>query len=433
MVSPRPLVKTSLVSAIALALGATAAPDIADKKPEKPALEAKTDHQQRLADASPESPRIAVNDFLEYVRTSKDVVAATYLEIIPKSKQAQKPSELARQLAAVLQSQQTFEVDNLSPDWNGDTEDGLPELQEDIAHIGVDEKTAPQPVRMIYHADTEPHWRFDASTVAMIPTWYQRTPNAWVTQHLPKWLTRTGPAGVQFWQWAALLLTAVLAWAVGFGAGRVVHSVAMRLVKRTRTEWDDGVVKQLQGPIALACTLGVAAAILPFLDMPESADTFLFRLIKGGFLTVFFWVCVRAVDLIKDLIVRNAMATSQPASRSLVSLGSRFVKALLFVILVIAVLSQLGFPVASLLAGLGIGGLAVALARSESDQRAARASAESAREEAEAARDDLRTALTAAQSAQELAEREQKATAVAKGVADAAREEAKQEAKRARE
>ena len=77
------------------------------------------------------------------------------------------------------------------------------------------------------------------------------------------------------------------------------------------------------------------------------------------------------------------------------------------------------------------GGLAVALARSESDQRAARASSESAREEAEAARDDLRTALTAAQSAQELAEREQKATAVAKGVADAAREEAKQEAKRA--
>jgi MscS family membrane protein len=55
-------------------------------------------------------------------------------------------------------------------------------------------------------------------------------------------------------------------------------------------------------------------------------------------------------------------AQSNPASRSLLQLGSRAVKVATAVIAVIAVVSQLGYPVASLLAGLGIGGLAVALA-----------------------------------------------------------------------
>ncbi len=167
---------------------------------------------------------------------------------------------------------------------------------------------------------------------------------------------------MQFWQWVAMLFTVIVSWAVGFGASRMIQRLAMRLAKRTKTEWDDAIVKQLQGPIALACSVGLAMAVLPLLDLPELSATMIFRALKGGFLVVFFWMSLRAVDLAREAIIRGQVINDQPSSRSLISLGSRFTKALLFVVLVIAVLSQLGFPVASLLAGLGIGGLAVALA-----------------------------------------------------------------------
>jgi len=351
------MVKASMVSAIALALGAGAASDAA----EKPAAEPNAKVERVKVVPRPESPQATVADFLEYVRTGKDNIAATYLELTPKTKD--QGSELARQLAAVLQSQPNFEVDDLSPDWNGDTEDGLPEAQEDIAFIAIDkEKGAPQPVRLISHPDTEPTWRFAIITVAQIPSWYERTPSAWVTQHLPNWLQKRGPAGVQFWQWVGLFLIVFAGWLLGFLVSRLVHAVAGRIVAKTDNKWDDLIVKNLQGPIALACSLGVASVLAPYLDLSESSSTMLFRLIRGGFLAVVFWVCVRGVDFARQLIIRAQLISSQPASRSLISLGARFTKAILFVVLVIAVLSQLGFPVASLLAGLGIGGLAVALA-----------------------------------------------------------------------
>lgn len=55
-------------------------------------------------------------------------------------------------------------------------------------------------------------------------------------------------------------------------------------------------------------------------------------------------------------------ARAMPASRSLVPLGARLVKVLVAALALVATFSALGYPVASLLAGLGIGGLAVALA-----------------------------------------------------------------------
>lgn len=355
------MMKTSLVTAIMLALGAGAAPeaDTSAKAAAAASSTAPSKNRPRI-DAHAESPQQTVGDFLEYVRSGKDNIAATYLELTPKTKE-QGP-QLARQLAAILQSQRTFEVDNLSPDWNGDTEDGLPEAQEDIARIAIEDNGALQPVRLVNHPNAQPTWRFGLITVAQIPAWYVRTPNAWVTEHLPEWLQRRGPGGVQFWQWLGLLLGAVLAWAVGFGVSRLVTAVAVTIVKRTKTTWDDVILKNLQGPIVLACSLGVAAAISPLLDLPELPATTLFKVIKGGFLAVFFWVCMRSVDLVRDAIIRASLVSNEPASRSLISLGARFTKALLFFILVIAVLSQLGFPVATLLAGLGIGGLAVALA-----------------------------------------------------------------------
>src|SRR5436853_176324 len=47
---------------------------------------------------------------------------------------------------------------------------------------------------------------------------------------------------------------------------------------------------------------------------------------------------------------------------ALPALGSRVAKAIVFAMTIIAVISALGYPVASLIAGLGIGGLALALA-----------------------------------------------------------------------
>jgi MscS family membrane protein len=76
----------------------------------------------------------------------------------------------------------------------------------------------------------------------------------------------------------------------------------------------------------------------------------------------FFWAAWRIVDVSGHMALKSPWAARVPASRALVPLGARSAKVVLLAIAIVASLSLFGYPVASLVAGLGIGGLALALA-----------------------------------------------------------------------
>jgi len=86
-----------------------------------------------------------------------------------------------------------------------------------------------------------------------------------------------------------------------------------------------------------------------------------YRLVRAGYFVVFFWSLFRLVDVGFHMIGESMWARTG-ATRSLIPLGSRIAKVGIFAIAAVAVLSDLGYPVGSLIAGLGIGGLALALA-----------------------------------------------------------------------
>jgi MscS family membrane protein len=165
-----------------------------------------------------------------------------------------------------------------------------------------------------------------------------------------------GPLSLTWSQWLAIVAIVVGSVLVGKLLGRLVRAVVGRLVKKTRSTWDDALLPRLAGPLSAALALALAAALIPSVGLP--ADWRPYRLIRVGYFVVFFWTLFRLVDVGFHLLGESMWARSGP-SRSLIPLGSRVAKV---GILAIAVLSSLGYPVASLIAGLGIGGLALALA-----------------------------------------------------------------------
>jgi MscS family membrane protein len=94
---------------------------------------------------------------------------------------------------------------------------------------------------------------------------------------------------------------------------------------------------------------------------PRAEDMFQ-RWLKALGLVVFFWALARGVDVARQQLSGSVWIQERPGTRSLLTLGSKFGQVFLLAVGVVALLSELGYPVASLLAGLGIGGLAVALA-----------------------------------------------------------------------
>jgi len=187
-------------------------------------------------------------------------------------------------------------------------------------------------------------------------------PARWVVEHLPAALLREGPLGVVWWQWAALPALFVLASVIGWLLGRTARAAVARLATRTVTGWDDFILDRLGAPFTAALTLGVFAAGVPFLSLdPPAADGTL-HAVHVGYFALLFWALWRLIDVGRQVLSQSIWARTSTSSRTLLPLGGRIAKVGVLAIGAIAVLSMLGYPVASLVAGLGLGGLALALA-----------------------------------------------------------------------
>ena len=310
-------------------------------------------------DVSPVSPRASLERFLALTRVGRFAEAAEYLDL-PDSVRAQGPA-LARSLKAVLDRHVWFELGTVSGLASGDTADGLPPRVEQVATIrSADGGT--QPVRLTRSDAPNGSWRFSRGTVAWIQPWYDTLSDRWMLEHLPAVLLRPGPFELLWWQWAAVPLLLGLSLMLGFALSRVARSLVSRITRRTPMTWDDAVVSRLGAPFGAFCTLVVTAALLPRLALYEPAAATSYRLVRAAFLFVFFWSLWRVVDVGRDVLSRTRWAWSVPSSRSLLPLGVRISKVLVAAIAIVGVLSLLGYPVASLVAGLGLGGLALALA-----------------------------------------------------------------------
>ena len=99
------------------------------------------------------------------------------------------------------------------------------------------------------------------------------------------------------------------------------------------------------------------------LSMSETAAEIYIKLIKTLLIFVMAWFVINVLDQsIAQYLEPLAKKSKSELDDNLVPLLRKLIKTTLVIIAVIMILSDLGFDVASILAGLGIGGLAFALA-----------------------------------------------------------------------
>jgi MscS family membrane protein len=155
---------------------------------------------------------------------------------------------------------------------------------------------------------------------------------------------------------------AVVGVALGMLTGALVRSVLGRAAKRTVTIWDDRILARSRGPVALAFTVGFMRALLPQLLLYEPAELFVHQVLRALLMANVLWAFWRLVDVVAELSWSSAFSFEHPSSRALIPLARRMGKAVVAVAAILLLISALGYPVTSLIAGLGIGGLALALA-----------------------------------------------------------------------
>ncbi|HWH51414.1 MAG TPA: mechanosensitive ion channel family protein [Gemmatimonadaceae bacterium] len=295
--------------------------------------------------------------------------AADYIEA-PETLSAEARARLARELELVLDRYAWLDLDRLSALTVGDTTDDLaPNVDEIAAFPLPDGRVGHVRLRRVVtiggagpDVAAGGQWRFSRGTVAQIAEWYATISNRWLVDRLPASLLRAGPFDLLWWQWLAALPVILVAIAIGTVAGRLLKRGLLIATRRTDTLWDDIVLERLGPPLIGLCTFVSAAALVPLLGLYAPAQAIAYRGLRVSFAAVAFWAVWRLVDVGRQLIASSRWAAALPASRSLVPLGARVAKVVVAALGAVLILSTLGYPVASLVAGLGIGGLALALA-----------------------------------------------------------------------
>ena len=184
---------------------------------------------------------------------------------------------------------------------------------------------------------------------------------AWLGLGVPEVLLQEGPLRLLWWQWLTLLsaipLLAVAAWLLQ----RVVMRTLRRVAGWTGPAWDDEAIPRLRGPVLLFLLALLLAPLTAMLQLERAADGLFIDLAKALGVIAVFWALVVAVGVVQRRLLERAAVTGRIEARSLIPLGARILRILLLFMGLVAVLAQFRYPVTTLLAGLGIGGVAVAL------------------------------------------------------------------------
>jgi MscS family membrane protein len=182
----------------------------------------------------------------------------------------------------------------------------------------------------------------------------------WQEQWVPPSL-RPELFGVAAWQW--LLIGALIF--VGLIMRQVVRFAGF-LVKqatgRTAVTWDDELVDALIGPVTHLGTTGVWFASLHLIGVGGTAYTVIAFLIKGAFFVNLAYLAYKLAGFIGNQLERRLRQQHQDINQGLLRLLKQSLQLLALVFCLLLGAQNMGMDVASLIAGLGIGGLAFALA-----------------------------------------------------------------------
>jgi MscS family membrane protein len=182
----------------------------------------------------------------------------------------------------------------------------------------------------------------------------------WLRDYLPAVLFEVGPKGLTWFQWLAFPMLALLVLAAGRLLGGFTRALLGRISRRTRRDWDDRLLARTGGAIDMIWAIALFRLFLPWLELGTEAREFIHTLLVALAVVTTFWGIWRAVDVFAELILVQPWAADNPSARSLVMVGGNFLHIAVFIGGVVSTIAAFGYPVATMLAGLGIGGLALA-------------------------------------------------------------------------
>jgi MscS family membrane protein len=323
-----------------------------EKKPLKQAPKGPVDELDRGV------PRDSLKGYLKYARDGDFKTAANYLDFrnLPRWMQKYEQVQLARMFKIVLDRTLWFDLDVISDEPKGNLDDGLPSYRESLGVVKTPERSVEILLQRVPRQDGVLIWKFSNRTVQQLPHLYKYYGYKRFEEQLSKWFPDVTFLGWQSWQWLLFLIAIV----ASYFAVLIPTWLAAAVLRRRHTEISERLSYLVARPVRILLWFGLVVASAHYIGLSASlrelhkADTLL--------IIALTWVGISLVDVGFDWWADRMVKSGQKEARVLLRPIRSFARILIVVMAVLVWLDNLGFNINTLLTGLGVGGIAMALA-----------------------------------------------------------------------
>ena len=320
-----------------------------------------------LADADKlgrDNPRSSVTAFLEACQQQDYDTASQYVDLRGWSQANQKGAGagIARKLEAALNYAPQFSVMQLTQEPAGDS-DNADSPRETVATLTIGGQSYTLELERVALQPGQPLvWVFAPGTVAAVLNMNISSVAPWLSHYLPPLLISVEFLSTPLWAWLAMLLVALVLVVLARSSDRLLlplmRKAAERLTPRAHWGWAEPLIRPVRTIVAIAVFRLAMEVVRP----SAVARVYIGRLLELMIMWSIAWCAVRIVDLLLIRVESNMASRHEFSGRSILRLGRRTASVTIVIIVILMVLSSWGYNTATLVAGLGVGGIAVALA-----------------------------------------------------------------------
>ncbi len=308
-----------------------------------------------------DTPLSTFHSFARVLNDRDFTLAVDYMDMrnLPTSLRG-KGEELARELRIIADSNIWINPDSVSNRPEGHSDDGQPAYRDLLTRIDTPEGKIDILLQRIPDGKGNKIWKLSNTTVANIPTLYKYYGYGKLGDKLSRLFPEIYLGSLLLWQWTMLLVIIIVA----FLAAWLITALLTLALKNNLSLKYPGLTKLMAGPIRFLVMVVIFKSNFSLISPSAearalvSSNTFLILAIS--------WIIMGMIEVslgrLSDRMKRSGNLQASVVLKPIINLA----KVIVLFVAVLIWLDNLGFKVSTLLAGLGIGGIAIGLAAQKS-------------------------------------------------------------------
>ena len=304
------------------------------------------------------TPRRSADGFQSAADEGNYEAAAEYLDLrnLRGAASEMTGEQLARRFSVIATRATWVDIDELVDDPAGRSNDNLPDYRDSIGVVLYEGKETRVLMQKVPRGDGVFIWKISNATVSLIPELYAIYGYPEAIEKLRRSLPNVSILGFELFKWVVAFAVGIFAYAVVF----VVALATRHMLGDPNIPSHRRVFRYLVVPVGVWAVIIATNAVATSLGRGVTAEAW--QQVTPIPILATVWVMFGGINLFRDIYSIRLKQRERPGAAVLLRPAGNAIKLLIGVGAVLFYLDQLGINITTLLAGLGVGGIAVALA-----------------------------------------------------------------------